>query len=240
MKIISFSLWGDKPKYCVGAVKNFKLAREIFPDWVCRFYIHRSVPHETIHELLRIGTDATMEIVPISVAPADWRGMFWRFDAASDPDCEAMISRDCDSRLSIREKLAVDEWMASDKQWHIMRDHPWHGALMLGGMWGVKGCPAMHDWIASWEKEDRYQTDQDFLRTIVYPIASKDAMIHAQFCAVEADAIPFPRPRSGLEFVGQVFDENDITVAEHQNMLMKALKMQGEPIRRENLPDCLK
>jgi hypothetical protein len=150
--------------------------------------------------------------------------MFDRFQAASDSECEAMISRDCDSRLSLREKMAVDEWLASPKAWHIMRDHPWHGALMLGGMWGVKGCPAMTDWIAAWNAEDRYQTDQDFLRTSVYPIARHNAMIHASFCAVEPDAIPFPSPRSGLEFVGQVFDENDITVAEHQTMLMKALK----------------
>lgn len=256
MKIIAFSLWGNNPKYIIGAIKNAELARKIYPGWVTRFYCGGSVSIDACIDILRAvdphccsfesidkqfdtwsSGDGLTELIHYK-EPGDWRGMFWRFQAASDPDCEAMISRDCDSRLSQREKAAVDEWLASPKQWHIMRDHPWHGALMLGGMWGVKGCPAMQDWIASWNAEDRYQTDQDFLRTMVYPIASKDAMIHAQFCAVEADAIPFPSLRSGLEFVGQVFEADGTTIAEHQNMLLKALKMQGERIR--DLPDYLK
>lgn len=227
MKIIAFSLWGDSSKYLVGAVKNAKLAREIFPDWKCWFYIpsiesmiENGVGLSVVHTLIGMDNCKVIE----THQPGDWRGMFWRFHAASYPDCEAMISRDCDSRLSLREKAAVDEWMASPKQWHIMRDHPWHGSLILGGMFGVKGCPAMKDWIASWNQEDRYQTDQDFLQRSVYPIARHNAMIHASFCRIEPDAIDFPIPRSGLEFVGQVFDENDITVAEHQTMLMKALK----------------
>lgn len=221
MKIIAFSLWGDDSKYCIGAAKNIELARQLFPDWVCRFYVGQSVPSETLKYLL-IPRD-NVEVVRMN-EPGDWRGMFWRFEAASDPDCEVMISRDCDSRLSMREKLAVDEWLASDKDWHIMRDHPWHGALMLGGMWGVKGCPAMTDWIAAWDTEDRYQTDQDFLRTTVYPMARHNVMIHASFCAIEPDALAFPSKREGYSFVGQVFDENDVTVAEHETMLRKALR----------------
>lgn len=219
-KIISFSLWGDNPKYWRGAIKNAELARQIYPDWEPRFYCGS-----------RIGTDVTnwlydanpLTKILISHDVGDWRGMFWRFEAASEAD--VMISRDCDSRLNLREKFAVDEWLASPKTFHIMRDHPWHGSKILGGMWGVKGpCQMIADLMERWPQEDRYQTDQDFLSAMIYPIASKDAMIHASFCRIEQDAKDFPSPRSGLEFVGQVFDENDLTVAEHQNMLMKALK----------------
>ena len=42
-KIISFSLWGDKPQYVVGAIKNAELAKEIFPEWKCRFYIDNTL-----------------------------------------------------------------------------------------------------------------------------------------------------------------------------------------------------
>ena len=49
-----------------------------------------------------------------------------------------MIVRDTDSRLGIREKLAVDEWLDSGKKLHIMRDHPYHRVPMLGGMWGCR------------------------------------------------------------------------------------------------------
>jgi len=232
VKIIAFSLWGDNPKYCVGAIRNAELAQRLFPEWTCRFYIGTSVPMEIVHKLAAMSNT---HIVRMDSA-GDWRGMFWRFQAASDPDCEAMISRDCDSRLGLRERAAVEEWLASPKAWHIMRDHPWHGSTMLGGMWGVKGCAAMADWVASWQQEDRYQTDQDFLRTMIYPIARHNAMIHASFCAIEPDAIPFPSSRNGYEFVGQVFDEYNVTVAEHQTMLQRAMKGQGELVRADQLP----
>jgi len=35
-KIISFSLWGDNPIYTQGAIRNAELAKEVYPDWVCR------------------------------------------------------------------------------------------------------------------------------------------------------------------------------------------------------------
>ncbi len=34
-KIISLSVWGSKPQYSVGAIKNIELAEKIFPDWKC-------------------------------------------------------------------------------------------------------------------------------------------------------------------------------------------------------------
>lgn len=221
MKLITFSLWGDSPKYCIGALKNAELAKTIYPGWTCRFYLGTSVPRDIVHKLAAMDNT---HVVRMDQA-GDWRGMFWRFAAAGSLNAEAMISRDCDSRLSKREKAAVDEWLTSPKTFHIMRDHPWHGSPILGGMWGVKTpCQFVVDQMEKWQPQDRYQTDQDFLTAAIYPAARLDAMIHAPFCRIEPDAIDFPSPRSGLEFVGQVFDENDVTVAEHQTMLMKALR----------------
>ena len=37
-KIISFSLWGNSPKYLIGALKNADLAKEFYRDWECHFY----------------------------------------------------------------------------------------------------------------------------------------------------------------------------------------------------------
>ncbi len=50
-KIISFSLWGDNPKYTIGAIENAKLAKTIYPDWICRFYVGNSTPDEIWDEL---------------------------------------------------------------------------------------------------------------------------------------------------------------------------------------------
>jgi len=45
--------------------------------------------------------------------------MFWRFWAADDPEVGIMLSRDCDSRISDREIAAINEWLESDKDFHI-------------------------------------------------------------------------------------------------------------------------
>ena len=108
-KIVSFSLWGEDPKYTIGAIENAKLVNEIYQGWIGRFYCGKSVPENIINSL---KNTPNTEVI-IMDEDGDWTGMFWRFLACKDGD--VMISRDTDSRLSLREKLAVDEWLKSDK-----------------------------------------------------------------------------------------------------------------------------
>lgn len=212
-KVVSYSLWGNNPKYTIGAIKNAELVKEHYEGWEARFYLGNTVPDNIVKELKNRSAN-----VILMQEPGDWRGMFWRFEAASDPDVEAMISRDCDSRITKREMTAVNEWLQSNKLFHIMRDHPWHGAPILGGMWGVK-APLLRnikDLISEYEKGNFWQVDQNFLK-IIYPHVAKFAMVHDDFFEKK----PWPMQRAGLEFVGQVFDENEETIQEHLDILSK-------------------
>lgn len=246
-KIISFSLWGNNPKYGIGMVRNAEIAAKLFPDWECWVHFPLQGAFGPTEAFVELSTMSNVRLVAMhlgsdmQVAESSWKGMFWRFEPAADPRVEVMLSRDCDSRLGEREKAAVDEWLASDRGFHIMRDHPWHGSQILGGMWGVKKgvLSDMRALMRAWKQEDRWQTDQDFLNAVIYPRVVDNSMVHAQFFGIEPHVLPFPTRRQGFEFVGQVFDERDVTVAEHQTALMKALKSQGEPIRREHLPKFL-
>ena len=217
MKIIAFSLWGDNPKYTFGAIKNVKLAEELFPDWICRFYVGKSVPQSILSQLQKKDN---VEIVRMD-ENGDWSGMFWRFHPCSEKDVDVVLSRDTDSRLTQREKDAVDEWMNSDKGFHIMRDHPWHAAPILGGMWGCKRgvLSEMTPLIESQQKGDFWQVDQIFLKDFIYPRVKDDAMVHDDFF----ERKPFPTKRNGFEFVGEVFDENDNPTEEHREVLRSAL-----------------
>ena len=49
-KIISFCVWGNNPKYCIGAIKNAILAKQIYPDWICRYHCDKSVPKDIIEK----------------------------------------------------------------------------------------------------------------------------------------------------------------------------------------------
>jgi len=218
MKLITFSLWGQDPKYLIGAIRNAELAKEIYPDWVCRFYVGQSVPSQIIFQL------ESFDNVEVVQRPefGDWRGMFWRFLPASEENVEIMISRDTDSRLNYREKAAVDEWTTSDKKFHIMRDHPHHGYPILGGMWGAKkgAIENIGQLIDGFAQEDAYGTDYKFFAELVFPILkSADVLVHDEFF----DGQSFPTSRSGLQFVGQVFDENEKTIEEHTLALSRVL-----------------
>jgi len=217
MKCISFSLWGNNPKYTIGAIKNLELAQEIYPDWICRFYVGIDVPKNIINDIEKFSNS---EIILMNEQP-NWEGMFWRFYAIED--CDVFISRDTDSRLSAREKSAVDQWIQSDKNIHIMRDHPYHNYPILGGMWGAKK-PILNNiknLIKEYKKGNFWQVDQNFLRDIVYPIVKNDALVHDEFFEKKS----FPTKRDGLNFIGQIFDENDKPVIEHQIMLKNHLML---------------
>ena len=218
-KVICFSLWGDNPTYTIGAIKNAKLAEEIYPGWICRYYVGKSTPTEIINQLIEFDNTEVF----IMNESGNWTGMFWRFYAASDQNVGVMISRDTDSRLTKREKAAVDEWLASDKDFHIMRDHPQHATEILGGMWGVRNklLIGMVSGINDYAKGDFWQVDQNFLREKIYPAIINNKVVHDEFF----EKNNFPEPRLGYEFIGEAFDKDDnLLYPEHREMLKAAVE----------------
>jgi len=218
-KVISFSLWGSLNKYNVGAVRNAELAPQIYPGWVCRFYVSADVPKETVEKLESF--EHTEVIVEESVG--DWfNSSFWRFITIDEDDVEINISRDCDSRLNLREKKCVDEFMDSDKKFHMMLDHPFHNGIMAG-MWGIKKglVDNMSELVEDWKKNggfDGWQTDQSFLNRIISPLVHEEKMIHDSI-----NLKNFPSDWVDWHFVGEVFDEGE-NRADHYGVLCDHVK----------------
>ena len=201
MKYLSFSLWGDKPIYNVGAIRNSELWKEIYPDWQMVVYYDNTVPLDTIERLESNGVETIQMSEEIF-------GCFWRFLISDRPDCDYAVFRDTDSRISIREKIAVDEWIESKKSVHIMRDHPYHGIPagndrlgILAGMWGIKGnVIPITEMIKKFTlgKNNQYGIDQTFLKTI-YSIFENDKFTHDEFF----ENLPYPIKRENGRFIGE-------------------------------------
>jgi hypothetical protein len=224
-KVISFSLWGNNPKYYVGAIRNAELAREIYPGWITRFYCAESISHDTAIAILQHGQGWKLDSESCRIwrsgddlteiyyfdGDGDWRNMFDRFLPAVDPNVETMISRDCDSRLSLREKSAVDEWLESDKGFHTIHDHFHHTVPILGGLWGMKrDClPEFRDLLSQWPQENRLQTDQEFLTQKIWPRVKDNTLNHSEFHTNIWPGQSTPLPRSGREFIGATYNEYD-------------------------------
>ena len=205
--VIAYSLWGDAPMYWVGALENIKLAKLYFPGWICRFYIDKNCERSLIDTI--VGDN--VEVILIDPNQSFF-GMFWRFYAAADKDVNIMLSRDTDSRFSNRELTAINEWLNSNKDFHIMRDHPHHTVPILGGMWGVRNGLINYilDDISKWTHFDIKGCDQDFLGQIIYPKIINNAIEHIDFnMNFGGNVKPFPTIRNDYEFVGDVFDENN-------------------------------
>ena len=151
-KVISYSLWGSSPQYTINLIKNLDLAKQFFEGWTCRVHLSPNVPQNIVNF---INSRDNSEIVLMG-EDEGWNGMFWRFYPASDPTVDIMISRDCDSYLNIRDKAAVDEWIASKKMFHIMRDHRSHSAKIMGGMWGAMqgAVPNMKSLIDNYSRKE--------------------------------------------------------------------------------------
>ena len=207
MKYISYSLWGDNELYNIGIVKNAQQVPEIYSGWRMIVYHDNSVPKET----LRVLEDLNVKLVNVD---GHTHGMFWRFFASDFIDCEYAIFRDGDSRLSVREKMAVDEWIESGKTIHVMRDHPAHqipygnnGLGILGGMWGIKGNTIpMKESVENFSKNKTmgYGIDQTFLKTI-YNVFENDRCTHDDFF----ERKPFPIKRENGRFIGERMNVND-------------------------------
>ncbi len=212
------SLWGNNPKYIIGALENIRLCESIYQGWAVNLYVD-NIAYEQLYT--HINKYSNLNIIKYDQI-GNWNGMFWRFLPATDPNIDVMISRDCDSRISLREKYAVDEWLASDKDFHIMRDHPYHNTVILGGMWGSRNNlfnrvginvdPDSHNSF--------WQVDQNFLREVVYPKVVDYSFIHDNFNHFgEIHRRDFPTPRINKEFVGEIYDENNNRHPDHYLMI---------------------
>lgn len=205
-RVISYSLYGDIKKYTYGAVKNAEDIPLYYPGWEGWFYVDNTVPKHIIRKLKLCG----MKIINMDGKKYPI-AMMWRFLVFGHKDVNYAIVRDTDSRLSVRESNAVSEWIKSGKSFHIMRDHPLHDVLMMGGLWGAKAGKLgdIDKLIKEWHGEKADSADQLFLKDMIYPRARSDSFIHASFNAYEPHAGPFSTKREGLNFVGEIFDEND-------------------------------
>jgi hypothetical protein len=206
MKVISFGLWGDDPRYIDGAETNVMLARRFYPGWQLWFFADQTVPKETLNILSR-QPDCRVMIADSTIERQ--HRLFWRFWAAAYDEVEVMLIRDTDSRIGQREQLAVQDWLNRGTGFHIMRDSPQHSVAICGGMWGcyTNRLRNIRQLIEQYynlgkDKVVRFGVDQDFLMEVIWPIAANDCTEHDEYFAKK----PFPYiPRHEKYYVGRAF-----------------------------------
>ncbi len=219
MNYVAYSLFGDNPKYLVGALENAKRVPEVYPGFMAAFCVDaKTVPHVTVHQLKDLGA-----VVFAMQETLVQNKMLWRYLMIDSPSAEVVLCRDADSRITQREVAAVMEWLASPRGAHVMRDFPLHTSPIMGGTFGIKKAsfPGLH--IAGLWREYKRQhpdwtnpNDQIFLGRVLWPIIKRNVMEHDEFNKWP-NTQRFPRAFDPAEgFVGEVFLENNQGIPEHK------------------------
>lgn len=208
--VVSFSLFGQDEEdiYIPGAFRNCEMYNDLRPEWHLKFYVGESITTLTRRRLLKFRN---VTVVPMDL-PETRAATYWRFLAVKDGGYDFYLSRDTDSRPFKREISAVNEWLESDKWFHVMRDHPRHGAPMLAGMWGVKeeGAAKIRRRFRAPLVGDYYQIDQDWLKNRVWKFAKRSVMAHVD-CEWDfgMESVPFSVPRKDFDYVAECYNGDD-------------------------------
>ncbi|KAK4005953.1 hypothetical protein OUZ56_011079 [Daphnia magna] len=172
-KVIAYSIYGDFSqkevvnRYLKPLRETIKTIPSIYPGWITRIY-HNQTHNDSVTSawtMLRkeLNVGAHLPLL--------------------DEMVDAFMSRDSDSLIIQREQDAVAEWLASDRVFHIMRDHHLHCTAILGGMWGAKiSQDRSRIAAASYQifKEDhriKYGYDQLMLTKFMWPIARNNLLL---------------------------------------------------------------
>lgn len=124
------------------------------------------------------------------------RGLLWRFEVIADPAVRRFLIRDADSLLTVKERVAVDAWLASSFHFHAMRDWYTHTDLLLAGMWGGVGgilpAPSGLMRARTFWREETSHIDQDLLSETVWPAIRRNVLIHDSIFAPCPGSVAFP------------------------------------------------
>lgn len=192
--IISYSLWGGEERYFVPLMENLRLRNHLFPGWTVRVHLDATVPPARRRDLQQLGA----QIVEFALPPdmPGHRRLLWRFAVIADPAVRRFLIRDADSLLTVKERVAVDAWLASAYHFHAMRDYFTHTDLLLAGMWGGVGgiLPDVDTLFAhriGWRAEGNH-IDQDLLSETVWPVIRQNCLIHDSVFTGCLGSVAFP------------------------------------------------
>lgn len=176
MYVFSFALYGPPCyKYYTGLLENLELIEKHYSDWKVFVYTGADVPESFIGTLSAKGAHV------VRVPHTGHVVAMYRFLPIDEPDVDCMMVRDADSRIHMRDRWAIGEFLKSTLRVHSIRDHPYHCIPILAGLWGVKrgvfgnGITSI---LNPYLVPAAFGTDQAFLSKEVFPFVKNDILVH--------------------------------------------------------------
>jgi hypothetical protein len=211
--VISFSVYGSKLRYLIGAIKNAILAQRYFPSFETWFYVGASVP-EWLVSSLRLFSHVRVIVMP---GAEDHTAKLWRFHAFSAPDVKLVLVRDVDSRLNSRDATSVGDFLDSGFGFHITMDHVGQQNFLITACCFAGKTELLRDMtelLRSFPVRNYHWIDQDFLALRVYPRVARSVLMHTSVdppqLLAPSKAVPFPFEKKwSLDLVAVAVDADD-------------------------------
>lgn len=218
MKVaFSFCIYGDLKKYCQGLVENLEMINEHYPDYYIYIYIYDNVPSQYIEQYQKYHN-----VVLIKSDRYHQPNMFDRFFLLEDePTIDIMIVRDTDSRVHQRDRFCIDHFIRSKFLCHTIRDHGYHHAHIMGGLWGLKrnNFVQLKLLYKQYEKEQQnpnylqYRYDMNFLSSYFYKYIYDSLIVYTFHPGLRISNVEeiyiIPYPVKKKDFCGQVIYYNN-------------------------------
>ncbi len=201
-KVIAFSLWGQSERYINGAIRNCLLRHDLYADWEIWIYLDDSVSQSVRDTLIQLGAKLHQQ----APQQSEKQKLCWRFQVANHPEVGRFLVRDIDSVFSLRERMAVEQWLESDYWFHTIHDWWTHTDLMLAGLWAGVANVLPNVWQMAEEYTPESLTtpniDQWFLRDCLWSYVKQSCLMHDRlFRQQQTMAIPGPAPQ-GKQHIG--------------------------------------
>lgn len=219
MKYISFCLYGDDLKYYKGAEKNLILIKELLPDWIPVIYYSPSNFRIEFLDILKELGGRLVDVSTIEISKYLTYPMFWRYLIFFETGYS--IVRDLDSRISEREVKYINNWVNSELDYFIIRDHPWH-SLVPGGLVGLKlNDDKIKDFFIEFVKNNGlgWGTDQEMLSKYFENIDKKNVY----YCGFDDETNYIKRDNLDF-FIGIQLDEDDKPLIPSATLALDFLK----------------
>ena len=206
-RVLSYCVFGDKPKYCLGMVKNLEQIKVLFPGYNVWIYLGNDVPQKYI--------DKYNTFENVTLIHNDFTGgrlMAHRYFVLEN-DFDFYFMRDADSRFGDRDLWCIQHFLRSPYNVFTIRDHPYHMRPLMGGQTGFKNVffnSIKKSYVQFETNElnpDRYQNDQDFIERYIFTSQKDNTVAYSEFSRFgekETLRIPIPR-KSDEDFCGNVY-----------------------------------
>lgn len=196
MKVFSFCIYGTERNYYDGLLENIQIIREYFPDF--DIYIYKGIcdPNWIFEENCKV----------IDTHKEGAINMLYRYLPIGFADIGFI--RDTDSRITERDRWCIQEFLKSDKSYHIIRDHYWHKEPIMGGIFGWKKQIKLE---LSLDSVIGYSQDMAYLKEHLYPLIKSDSLIHTNnhaFVGEYVELITIPH-KDQCDFIGNVIWNNN-------------------------------